>query len=68
MLAVVEHQQHLALAKVANQLIGQRPGRVFLNAEDGSHIVVEGAEHSEVSRSPAPQQVVRRHGSAKPLV
>jgi hypothetical protein len=38
------------------------------NAEEGSHIVVEGAEHSEVSRSAAPQQVVRRHGSAKPLV
>jgi len=38
------------------------------NAEEGSHIVVGGAEHSEVSRSAAPQQVVRRHGSAKPLV
>src|SRR5882724_80310 len=38
------------------------------NAEEGSHIVAEGAEHSEVSRSAAPQQVVRRHGSAKPLV
>jgi len=38
------------------------------NVEEGSHIVAEGAEHSEVSRSAAPQQVVRRHGSAKPLV
>jgi hypothetical protein len=38
------------------------------NAEEGSHIAAEGAEHSEVSRSAAPQQVVRRHGSAKPLV
>jgi hypothetical protein len=38
------------------------------NAEEGSHIAADGAEHSEVSRSAAPQQVVRRHGSAKPLV
>ena len=37
------------------------------NAEEGSHIVAEGAEHSELSPA-APQQVVRRHGSAKPLV
>src|SRR6266403_3635371 len=44
--------------------VAERPA----NAEEGSHIVVEGAEHSEVSRSAAPQQVVRRHGSAKPLV
>ncbi len=44
--------------------MAQKPG----NAEEGSHIVAEGAEHSEVSRSAAPQQVVRRHGSAKPLV
>jgi len=44
--------------------VAQKPA----NAEEGSHIVVEGAEHSEVSRSAAPQQVVRRHGSAKPLV
>ena len=38
------------------------------NAEEGSHIEAERAELSEVSRSAAPQQVVRRHGSAKPLV
>src|SRR5467141_1868094 len=44
--------------------VAQKPA----NAEEVSHIVVEGAEHSEVSRSAAPQQVVRRHGSAKPLV
>jgi hypothetical protein len=44
--------------------VAQKPA----NAEEGSHIVAEGAEHSEVSRSAAPQQVVRRHGSAKPLV
>jgi len=44
--------------------VAQKPA----NAEEGSHIVAEGAEHSEVRRSAAPQQVVRRHGSAKPLV
>ena len=44
--------------------LAQKPG----DAEEGSHIAAEGAEHSEVSRSAAPQQVVRRHGSAKPLV
>ncbi len=44
--------------------VAQKPA----NAEEGSQIVAEGAEHSEVSRSAAPQQVVRRHGSAKPLV
>src|SRR6266851_987419 len=44
--------------------VAQKPA----NAEEGSHIVAEGAEHSEESRSAAPQQVVRRHGSAKPLV
>jgi hypothetical protein len=44
--------------------VAQKPA----NAEDGSHIVAEGAEHSEVSRPAAPQQVVRRHGSAKPIV
>jgi Protein of unknown function (DUF3306) len=44
--------------------VAQKPA----NAEEGNHIVAEGAEHSEVSRSAAPQQVVRRHGSAKPLV
>jgi hypothetical protein len=44
--------------------VAQKPA----NAEEGSHIVAEGPEHSEASRSAAPQQVVRRHGSAKPLV
>ena len=44
--------------------VAQKPA----NAEEGSHIVADGAEHSEVRRSAAPQQVVRRHGSAKPLV
>jgi hypothetical protein len=44
--------------------VAQKPA----NAEEGSHIVAEGTEPSEVSRSAAPQQVVRRHGSAKPLV
>ena len=44
--------------------VAQKPA----NPEEGSHIVAEGAESSEVSRSAAPQQVVRRHGSAKPLV
>ena len=44
--------------------LAQKPA----NAEEGSHIEAEGAEHSEVSRPAAPQQVVRRHGSAKPLV
>jgi Protein of unknown function (DUF3306) len=45
-------------------LVAQKPA----NAEEGSHIAAEGAEPSELSRSAAPQQVVRRHGSAKPLV
>ena len=44
--------------------VAQKPA----NAEEDSHIVAEGAEHSEAGRSAAPQQVVRRHGSAKPLV
>ena len=44
--------------------VAQKPA----NAEEGSHVVAEGAERSEVSSSAAPQQVVRRHGSAKPLV
>jgi hypothetical protein len=38
------------------------------NAEAGSHLEAERAEHSEASGSAAPQQPVRRHGSAKPLV
>jgi hypothetical protein len=38
------------------------------NVEEGSHIEGERAELSGVSRSAAPQQAVRRHGSAKPLV
>jgi hypothetical protein len=44
--------------------VAQKPA----NAEEGSPIVAEAAEHAEVSRPAAPQQVVRRHGSAKPLV
>jgi hypothetical protein len=44
--------------------VAQKPA----NTEEGSHIEPERAELSEVSRSAAPQQVVRRHGSAKPLV
>jgi creatinine amidohydrolase/Fe(II)-dependent formamide hydrolase-like protein len=44
--------------------VAQKPA----NAEEGNRIVAEGAEHCEVSRSAAPQQAVRRHGSAKPLV
>jgi len=44
--------------------VAQKPA----NAEEGSHIEAERAELSEVSRPAAPQQVVRRHGSAKPLV
>ena len=64
------HKSELELPAQAVRLsketvsVAQKPA----NAEEGSHIVVEGAEHSEVSRSAAPQQVVRRHGSAKPLV
>ena len=38
------------------------------NVEEDSPIEAEPAEFSEVSSSAAPQQVVRRHGSAKPLV
>jgi hypothetical protein len=38
------------------------------NAKEGLHIEAERAGHSDVSSSAAPQQAVRRHGSAKPLV
>jgi len=38
------------------------------NAEEGSRIEVEQVLDSEERNSAAPQQVVRRHGSAKPLV
>ena len=38
------------------------------NVEEDSPIEAERAEFSEVSSSAAPQQVVRRHGSAKPTV
>jgi len=38
------------------------------NAEEGGHLEAERSEHSEASGSAAPQQPVRRHGSAKPLV
>jgi hypothetical protein len=64
------HKSELELPAQAVRLsketvsVAQKPA----NAEEGSHIVAEGAEPSEVSRSAAPQQVVRRHGSAKPLV
>jgi Protein of unknown function (DUF3306) len=64
------HKSELELPAQAVRLsketvsVAQKPA----DAEEGSHIVAEGAEHSEVSRSAAPQQVVRRHGSAKPLV
>jgi uncharacterized protein DUF3306 len=39
-----------------------------LNTREGERIEVEQAEDSEENNSAAPQQVVRRHGSAKPLV
>jgi hypothetical protein len=64
------HKSELELPAQAVRLsketvsVAQKPA----NAEEGSHIVADGAEHSEVRRSAAPQQVVRRHGSAKPLV
>jgi hypothetical protein len=64
------HKSELELPAQAVRLgkeavsVAQKPA----NAEEGSPIVVEAAEHSEVSRPAAPQQVVRRHGSAKPLV
>jgi hypothetical protein len=38
------------------------------NADEGSRLEADRAEHSEASGSAAPQQPVRRHGSAKPLV
>ena len=38
------------------------------NVEEDSPIEAERAEFSEVSSSAAPQQPVRRHGSAKPMV
>jgi hypothetical protein len=44
--------------------VAQKPA----NAEEGGHLEAERAEHSEASGSAAPQQPVRRHGSAKPQV
>jgi hypothetical protein len=38
------------------------------NAEEGSHLEADCPEHSEADGSAAPQQPVRRHGSAKPMV
>jgi hypothetical protein len=38
------------------------------NTDEGSHLEADRAEHSDASGSAAPQQPVRRHGSAKPLV
>ena len=38
------------------------------NADEGSRLEADRAEHSEASGSAAPHQPVRRHGSAKPLV
>jgi hypothetical protein len=38
------------------------------NAEEGSHLEADCPEHSEADGSAAPQQPVRRHGSAKPQV
>jgi hypothetical protein len=38
------------------------------NTDEGSHLEADRAEHSNASGPAAPQQVVRRHGSAKPLV
>jgi hypothetical protein len=64
------HKSELELPAQAVRLgeeavsVAQKPA----NTEEGSHIEPERAELSEVSRSAAPQQVVRRHGSAKPLV
>jgi hypothetical protein len=51
---------------LGNEMISatQKP----LNTREGERIEVEQAEDSEESNSAAPQQVVRRHGSAKPLV
>jgi Protein of unknown function (DUF3306) len=51
--------------------LGQETASVaqkLANVEEDSPIEAERAEFSEVSSSAAPQQVVRRHGSAKPLV
>ena len=64
------HKSELELPAQAVRLgeeavsVAQKPA----NTEEGSHIEPERAELSEVSRPAAPQQVVRRHGSAKPLV
>lgn len=44
--------------------VAQKPA----NVDEVSHIKAKRAELPEVSRSAAPQQAVRRHGSAKPLV
>ena len=38
------------------------------NTDEGGHLEADRAEHSDASGPAAPQQAVRRHGSAKPLV
>jgi uncharacterized protein DUF3306 len=64
------HKSELELPAQAVRLgkeavsVAQKPA----NTEEDSHIEAERAELSEVSRPAAPRQVVRRHGSAKPLV
>ena len=64
------HKSELELPAQAVRLgqetvsMAQKPA----NAEEGSHLEAERSEHSEADGSAAPQQPVRRHGSAKPLV
>jgi Protein of unknown function (DUF3306) len=50
--------------RLGNEVIVQKP----LNAEEGERVDAEQAKHSEESSAAAPQQAVRRHGSAKPVV
>ena len=50
--------------RLGNEVIVQMP----LNAVEGGRVDAERAERSAESSAAAPQQAVRRHGSAKPLV
>jgi hypothetical protein len=50
--------------RLGNETNFQEP----LNAEEGERAAAEQATRSEENGAAAPQQAVRRHGSAKPLV
>jgi hypothetical protein len=50
--------------RLGNEAAAQKPS----NAKEGERVDAEQAKRSEESRAAAPQQAVRRHGSAKPIV